>query len=130
MSAPWNDFVAWMAQLGIDTILLNRGPYIPAMPAKLVTFTFTGGAGELSEGALDDQGVQMRVRGDANDQDGPENLAIQYDKMLVNASFPVTIGGTRFLAIDRTGSPPTPLGPPDDGDRFEYISNYRLVVGL
>jgi minor capsid protein len=129
MAWNWDDFSGWMRQLGVDPQLINRGPYIPAMPSKMITFTFAGGAGLLAEGEIDDQTFQVRVRGDANDQSGPEQLANSVDYLLLRASLPVSIGSTRFLALDRAGSPPTPLGPPDDGDRFEYVSNYRLVVG-
>lgn len=130
MAWVWEDFNGFLLQLGFDASLINRGPYIPPMPAVLVTLTFVGGIGLLDEGTLDDQSFQMRVRGDANDQSGPEIMAKQYDALLLNASYPMTIGSTRFLTLDRTGSAPTPLGPPDDGDRFEYVSNYRMVVGL
>lgn len=129
MAWNWDDFSGLMRQIGVDSQLINRGPFIPVMPSKLITFTFAGGAGLLSEGEIDDQTFQVRVRGDANDQSGPESLALQIDKLLLGASLPVTIGSTRFLALDRAGSPPTPLGPPDDGDRFEYVGNYRMVVG-
>ena len=130
MAWIWDDFNGFLLQLGFDSQLINRGPYIPPMPSVLVTFTFVGGAGELSEGALDDQSFQMRVRGDANDQSGPETMARQYDQLLVTAPIPQVIGSLNLRAIERTGSAPAPLGPPNDGDRFEYVSNYRMVVGL
>jgi hypothetical protein len=130
VATSWDDFNGLLLQLGFDKQLINQGPYIPPMPSVLVTFTFTGGAGLLDEGTLDDQNVQMRVRGDANDQSGPEAMARKYDSLLLNAPYPMTIGSTRFHVLDRVGSAPEPLGPPDDGDRFEYVSNYRMVVGL
>lgn len=127
----WDDFNGLLLQLGFDGQLVNRGPYIPPMPSVLVTFTFSGGLGLVTdEGMLDDLAVQMRVRGDANDQSGPEAMAAKYEALLLGAPLPITIGSTRFHAIDRTGGAPAPLGPPDDGDRYEYVSNYRMVVGL
>jgi len=129
MAWVWDDFNGFLLQLGFDSTLINRGPYIPPMPAKLVTFTFIGGAGALAEGALDDQQFQMRVRGDANDQTGPEAMAYQYDELLMSAPIPQVIGSLNLRTIERSGSPPSPLGPPDDGDRYEYVSNYRMVVG-
>lgn len=130
MSWVWSDFNAFLLQLGFDPTLINRGPFIPDMPARIITFTFAGGAGLLSEGMLDDMSFQMRVRGDASEQDWPEQTAMQYDGMLINAPMPALFGTTRMRAIDRQGSAPTPLGPPDDGDSLEYVSNYRLVVGV
>lgn len=130
MAWNWDDFRGLLLQLGVEGPLINRGPYIPPMPSVLVTFTFVGGVGLLDEGSLDDQSFQMRVRGDANDQSGPEIMAKQYDTLLLNAPLPMTIGSTRFHALDRTGSAPAPLGPPDDGDRYDYVSTYRMVVGL
>lgn len=130
MAWVWEDFNGFLLQLGFDAQLINRGPYIPPMPSVLATFTFVGGAGLLDEGSLDDQSFQLRIRGDANDQSGPEIMAKQYDALLLGAPLPMLIGSTRFQALDRIGSAPAPLGPPDDGDRFEYVSNYRMVVGL
>lgn len=130
MAWVWSDFSGFLLQLGADKTLINRGPFIPEMPARLITFTFAGGAGLTTEGMLDDQNFQMRVRGDANEQDWPEDTARQYDAMLLAAPMPMTIGTTRIRLIDRVGSAPTTLAPPDDGDRLEYVSNYRLVVGV
>jgi hypothetical protein len=130
MAWTWDDFRGWLLQLGVDESLINRGPFVPQMPSKLVTFTFSGGAGLLAEGMLDDQNFQMRVRGDATDQTGPEDLAKQYDSLIIGGPFPVQIGTTSIRVVDRAGSPPTPLAPPDTGERYEYISNYRMVVGV
>jgi hypothetical protein len=130
MAWTWDDINGWLQQIGVDAHLINRGPFIPEMPAQLITFTFSGGAGLLSEGELDDQNFQVRVRGDASDQNWPEAMAWAVDALIRGASFPVLIGSTKIRMVDRAGSPPTPLGAPDDGDRFEYICNYRMVVGL
>lgn len=112
------------------------GPYVQKMPDRIVTITTTTGPGFVFEGAADAVGFQARVRGVPSPNDlqsyaDAESLAFLLDSLVFNAMFPVTVDGRVFVKAFRSGSQPSPLSPsPDDADRYEFICNYILIVGV
>lgn len=120
---------AWITSLGVDTGLLNQGPFIPEMPNTLITLTLLSGVGFLNEGDIDSPSFQVRVRGEQNDQASAEALAGDIDGRLFRAVLPTVVNGTPILLVDRVGGLPSILGPADDGERYEYVCTYRLMVG-
>lgn len=110
--------------------MLNCGPYIPDEPDKLVTITVTSGIGLGNEGATDSPTFQVRCRGDQSDQASGEGIAFTIDGLLMSQLFPQLMPSGRMInLVDRVGGIPSTLGPPDDAYRFDYICNYRVVIG-
>jgi hypothetical protein len=115
---------------------LVPGPYVPKMPDRIVVVTATPGLGYQMDGAMDAPGFQVRVRGLASSDDiesytDAESLAFTLDRLIYDASFPVVIDGQAIVKVFRQGGQPAPLGPdPDDGDRYQFTTNYIIVVGV
>jgi hypothetical protein len=132
MPLLYDAFKAWILSLNVENVIetaLNQGPYIPDMPAALVTYTMLPGLGIMLDGAADSIAFQQRVRSEPFDQSGAEKMAYALDTAMLSAQFPVQIAGALILLVDRSGGQPAPLGPPDNGDRFDYVSTYRALVG-
>lgn len=107
---------------------IERGPYVPPMPHRLVVISPITGPGFLMEGAADAGAFQARVRGGTDDPDDAEYLMFRLDKMIERMQFPVTVGGHQFIHIHRVSARPAPLLPaPDSGRRYEYTCNYVAI---
>jgi Bacteriophage minor capsid protein len=119
----------WLETLEVDIDRLNQGPFIPSMPDRLITVTMLPGAGyDTDEGALDQPTFQIRCRSAQGDQTSAESDAFEIDKKIFGAPFPALVDGVRIVLVTRLAGAPAPLGPPDDGDRFDYVCTYRAVV--
>jgi hypothetical protein len=106
------------------------GPYIQAMPDKIVHITGGGGPGYTLEGAADNNLFQVRVRGPADDPIAAENLATQLDQLIFSAPFPAIVDGVVIIRVHRLGSGPTPL-PLDPADRRqEFTCQYLISTGV
>jgi uncharacterized protein (DUF2126 family) len=125
--------IQWLTELGWDTAEetgapLERGPYVPPMPNRIVVISPVPGPGFLMEGAADAGAFQARVRGETDDPDDAEALMFRLDKMIERAQFPATVGGHQFIHIHRVSARPAPLLPsPDSGRRSEYTCNYVAI---
>jgi hypothetical protein len=136
MPAATTSVISWLTGLGWDATEeqgapIRPGPYIQAMPDRLVTITTTPGPGYGADAALDVSAFQARVRGPQNDPAGAEQLAYQLDTLILNALFPAILGdGTVLVHVHRLGSPPQLLSPgPDTGDRYELTCTYLCFAG-
>lgn len=118
----------WLVSLGADPEIIFEGPYVPDMPDRAIIISLLSGAGYTMEGALDNPTFQVRVRATGMKQRAAETLAYQLDQSFFLAPLPVRIGDTSIQLVDRVGGTPSPLGPPDPGDRVEYVCSYRVVV--
>jgi hypothetical protein len=133
---PTTSVIAWITgTLGWDATQetgspVLAGPYIPDSPDRLVVITVTPGPGYLLEGAADAGGFQARVRGGQNDQAGAEADAYALDALILGAQFPAVISGRVIVHVHRLGGTPSPLASgPDDGDRYEFVTNYICIAG-
>lgn len=113
------------------------GPYIEVMPDRIITVTLLPGIGYVFEGAADQAGFQARVRGkgSANYRESysdAESMAVALDSLIFSANFPVTLLDGQVIAkAYRSAGQPSVLAPaPDDGDRFEFICDYTIIVGV
>lgn len=110
------------------------GPNWVDMPDVVVMITRTGGRGTvIFEGAYEEDGFQIRVRGPQNDYATVEALALSIDSILLFTDWntsPINsaIGSQPFLSIYRTGSSPTPE-PWDDASRTTFTCNYGIQYG-
>lgn len=136
MPLPTSDLIQWLTNLGWDATQetgspVLPGPYVPDEPDRCVIATPTPGPGFVLEAAADAGGFQLRVRGGQNDQPGAEADAFAIDALILGASFPaVTSSGQVIVHIHRLGGTPSPLsGTPDDGDRYEFVSQYVAIAG-
>lgn len=109
---------------------LNLGPYIPEMPNQLITITPLDGIGFVMEGAGDSPNLQIRVRSEQNDQSSGESVAFAIDTAIYGAHFPVLVDDYKILLVTRLAGQPSPLGPPDDAYRYDYVCTYRTVTGV
>lgn len=131
--AGWNDDDPSADIAGVP---IFAGPYIQKMPDRIVTITKTPGIGFVFDGAADSCTFQARVRGKQSPYENTsyadaESLASQLDALIYGASFPITVNGQIIIRSWRSGSPPAVLGAgPDDADRYEFVSNYVLLVGV
>lgn len=128
MALTFDTLNQWLQQLGVPSnVPIFEGPLILEMPAVAVHITLLPGTGYALEGAQDGPSFQIRARGEPNDQNGAETIAYAFDSVL-RSPLPVTVNGTRFSVCDRVGGAPSALGPPDNGDRYEYTCTYRVQV--
>jgi hypothetical protein len=106
-----------------------EGPYIHDMPDRVVHVSMLPGLGWAMDGAVDQPSFQVRVRGDQHSQADAENVALQIDQAIYNQHFPQQLNGVNFVIVTRQAGTPAPLGPPDDGFRYEYVCTYRTMIG-
>ncbi len=137
MSLTFQTLSDWLTSLGVQfpvnvdgVAAPNQGPYIPEEPDKLVTVTMLPGTGYELEGAVDSPSFQLRVRSGQNTQTDAETLALSLDNAILNAKFPTVIDNTKIQVASRLGGAPAVLGPPDDGFRYDYVSTYRVLIGV
>jgi hypothetical protein len=109
---------------------LLPGPEIADSPDKEVTLTPSGGPGWVTEeAALDAWNFQARLRGAANDPNGPELASQLLDWMILVANYPQVVDGVTVSNVTRLSSPPSPL-PLDPADRrFEFTCTYIATTG-
>lgn len=132
MSLRYDQLKAWVVTLNVEGVTessLNQGPFIPDMPGVMLTLSMLPGLGIMLDGAADSVAFQARARGEPFDQSGVEKMAFALDDAMLGAQFPVQIAGAEILLVDRSGGQPVALGPPDNGDRFDYVCTYRALVG-
>jgi len=136
MTAQTQVIIDWLGSIGWDGrqelgYPLLPGPYVPNEPDRAVVITGGGGPGYTTEEpATDASNWQARIRGPADDPFGAEQAAMDLDKLILNANFPVQVDGTWIVTCFRLGSGPTPL-PYDPSDRrTEFTSNYVIVTGV
>lgn len=115
-----------------------EGPYIREMPDRVIHVTLQPGLGYAFEAAIDQPTFQVRCRSDQNNQPSGEFLAQDLDYRIRNARYPTEMNftndnvslNTAVQLVTRAAGAPAPLGPPDDGMRFEYVCTYRCIVGV
>jgi hypothetical protein len=137
--ADWVTSLGWDgADPGLDAngVPVYPGPYVQKSPDRIVTISSISGPGYIWEGSADMISFQARVRGrqspyEATSYTDAEALAFTLDQMIFNAPFPVVIDGKVIVKAFRNGPEPSPLGAqPDDADRYEFVSNYMMIVGV
>lgn len=108
----------------------EKGPYINAMPDRVVHVSLLPGLGYAMEGAMDQPSFQLRCRGDQQNQDDAAAIAQVLDQAIYAQHFPQVFEGVKFALVTRLSGAPAPLGPPDDGFRYEYVCTYRTMIGV
>jgi hypothetical protein len=93
----------------------------------IVFLTPNGGPGEKRERVFEDCIVQALCRGDQNDPASAEGLADQVDKALMDAVYPVQIGGRHCVSIQQAGGPPQ-LVERDDARRYTLSATYVFDI--
>lgn len=137
MALTFQTLSDWLVSLGVaippntdGAAAPQEGPYIPEEPDQLVIVTMLPGAGFMYEAVADWPAFQLRVRSGQDAQSTAEALAQALDLAILRAKYPVTIDGTHIQVVDRIGGAPAVLGPPDDAFRYDYVSNYQVLVGV
>jgi len=102
--------------------------YLPDMPDRIVRLNVTGGPGTSHERAFDRAAVQVLVRGDQGHPSASyaEDLATDVDRALLDAPFPVRIGGRYVMRVDYLGALPAVVGR--DGDRTVMACSYLFEI--
>lgn len=121
-----SDFAEWLRSRGVTDRIQTDGT-IPPQPDRLVVVTVTGGAGTLRERTFDQPTVQVRTRGQQNDNADGETFASLVDDAIMGAVPPVSIAGRRVVSIDYQGGPPGFMLR-DSARRTHYSCNYLLQV--
>lgn len=106
----------------------TTGPKVPETPDRLVIITRTGGGPLMFDGAIDEPGFQVRVRGEQFDGNSAEDTAIDLDTLIIGSQMFDLPDGTPVLEIIRSGSTPEAVLV-DDADRTTYTCNYVARVG-
>ena len=104
---------------------LRRG-VMPASPDQVIVLGETGGAGPeiaFDGGVVEQPGLQIRVRGAADDYESPRN-AIEVLHQAIVGWGAFTSAGVRYLGLTALQSP-FPLRR-DENNRQEFSANYLV----
>lgn len=131
MGLQTRDLKQWLAAQVPDEKFFT-GPNLPKFPGQFVVLTRTAGGGLEMEFALDNPAWQVHVVGKQSRDDrvndaaeDAEELMMTVDALILNADYPVQLGGEKIISAQPFGSGPSPLAP-DTAGRTHFTATYMF----